>query len=107
MSLFLTIMLVGCSKPLPTDKSSYAGHWLSADSRVSLEITPAGRVEYSNEQPGKSTSLSSPIKAFNENGFEAGFGPFGTEFKVSQPPSQDAQGHWFMIVDGYTLSKQE
>lgn len=106
LSLFLSLALIACSKPLPTDKSDYAGHWLSVDSRVSLEITPEGRVEYSNAQPGKSTSLSSPIKAFNENGFDAGVGPFTTEFKVNQPPSQNAQGQWFMTVDGYSLAKQ-
>lgn len=105
--LILSLALVACSKPLPTDKSNYAGTWVSADSRVSIIITPEGRIEYSNQQPGKSTSVSSPIKSFNEQGFEAGVGPLTTEFKVTQAPTQDSQGNWFMVVDGYTLAKSE
>lgn len=103
----LSIVLFGCSKPLPADKAHYAGQWISADSRVHMTITPEGRIEYSNEQPGKSSSVSAPIKSFEDDHFNAGIGPLSTEFKVNQPPQQDAQGNWFMIVDGYTLAKVE
>ena len=101
----LSFMTVGCSDPLSSEHLKYAGTWVSADSRVQIVITPEGRIEYSNHQPEKSSSLSAPIKSFDHNGFQAGFGPFDTEFKVSQPPTQDAQGNWFMVVDGYTLAK--
>ena len=101
----LAIALVGCAKPLPAEKIAYAGTWTSADSRVNITITPEGRVEYSNEQPGKSSSVSAPIKSFDGDNFDAGIGPLSTEFKVTQPPKQDAQGNWFMIIDGHTLAK--
>ncbi len=107
LCLLLSLVLLGCSKPLPPDKIQYAGTWISADSRVNVLITPEGRIEYSNQQPGKSTSVSSPIKSFNEHGFDAGVGPLTTTFKVTQAPTQDNQGNWFMIVDGYTLAKTQ
>ena len=72
---------------------------------MNITITPEGRVEYSNEQPGKSSSVSAPIKSFDGDNFDAGIGPLSTEFKVTQPPKQDAQGNWFMIIDGHTLAK--
>lgn len=107
LCLILSFSLLGCSEPLPADKSQYAGTWISADSRINLVITPEGLIEYSNQQPGKSTSVSSPIKSFNEHGFEAGVGPLTTTFKVAQVPTQDSQGNWFMIVDGFTLAKTQ
>ena len=105
LSTLLCLALVGCSKPLPADKAHFAGTWISADSRVKVMITPEGRIEYNNEQPGKSTSVSAPIKSFDGDDFNAGVGPFSTKFEVSQGPKQDDQGNWFMIVDGYTLAK--
>lgn len=106
LCLLISTLLIACSKPLDSNKINYAGSWMSADSRVSLTITPEGRIEYSNQQPGKSSSLSAPIQSFNGDNFEAGVGPFSTEFKVTQVPTQDAQGNWYMIVDGYTLAKR-
>lgn len=105
LSGLLAISLVGCAKPLPAEKVAYAGTWTSADSRVNITITPEGRVEYSNKQPGKSSSVSAPIKSFNGDNFDAGIGPLTTAFKVNQPPKQDQQGNWFMIIDGHTLAK--
>ena len=107
LCIVLSTVLIACSHPLETEQLNYAGTWSSADSRVNLTITPEGRLEYSNNQPGKSSSLSAPIKKFNGDSFDAGFGPFSTEFKVSQPPTQDPQGNWFMVVDGFTLAKRE
>ncbi len=104
-TLCLSIFLSGCAKPLPADKSNFAGTWQSTDGRVNISITPEGRIEYSHEQPGKSTSLSLPIKDFQGDNFNAGVGPFTTEFKVTQPPVQDDQGNWSMVVDGYTIQK--
>lgn len=103
----LSLSLIGCAKPLPAEKIAYAGTWTSADSRVTITISPEGRVEYSNEQPGKSSSVSAPIKSFDGDSFDAGIGPLSTEFKVTQPPKQDDQGNWFMIIDGHTLAKVE
>lgn len=101
------LTLIGCGKPLPNEKMDYAGTWASADSRVNIVITPEGRVEYSNQQPGKTSSVSAPLTEFEGENFKAGLGPFTTEFKVTQAPKQDSQGNWFMVVDGYTLAKHQ
>ena len=102
----LCLLFVGCAEPLASDKLNYAGHWMSADSSINLTITPEGRVEYEKILPGKSTSLSAPIKSFDGDSFTAGVGPLSTEFKVTQAPHQDAQGNWFIVVDGHILSKR-
>ena len=101
----LTLFIIACSKPLPIDKANFIGDWKNDDRQVSLIITPEGHVEYSNRQPGKSTSISAPIQEFEGYNFSVGLGPLSTKFKVSQPPTQDAQGNWFMTVEGYELSK--
>ena len=106
LCLCLSTCLMACSKPLDADKIHYAGSWLSADSSVSLVISPEGHLEYHNQQQGKSTSLSAPIKSFETDRFKAGVRPFSTEFKVNQVPTQDAQGNWFMVVNGYILAKR-
>ncbi|WP_228133271.1 hypothetical protein [Acinetobacter sp. Ver3] len=101
----LSLWLVACSKPLPEDKLDYVGHWISADSRVQLNITANGRIEYSNNQLSKKTAVSAPIKQFSDTGFETGLGPINTKFIVTRQPYKDAQGNWYMIVDGHTLAK--
>ena len=101
----LAFLLTACSKPLPADKANFVGEWKNDNSHVNLSITPEGRVEYSNKQLGKSTSISAPIQEFEGYNFSVGLGPLSTKFKVSQPPTQDAQGNWHMTVEGYELSK--
>ena len=105
IAVFFTLFLIACAKPLPADKTHFAGQWQNDDGQVNLIITNEGRVEYSNQRPGKSTSVSAPITKFEGNNFKVGLGPLSTEFKVNQPPNQDAQGYWHMTVDGYELSK--
>lgn len=100
-----TVLLVACSKPIASDKQNYIGKWQSADGRVNIEITADGRLEYSNKQPGKSTSVSAPISEFKDEGFSAGLGPLSTDFKVKQTPHQTADGTWSMTVDNYELNK--
>lgn len=106
LCLILSLFLVACTQPLDDDKTHYVGSWMSADSSVTIVISPEGRIEYNNKQPRKSASLSAPIQSFQGDSFKAGIGPFSTEFKVTQAPTQDAQGNWFMVIDGYTLAKR-
>ncbi|NHB57642.1 hypothetical protein G8E00_12205 [Acinetobacter shaoyimingii] len=106
MCCILAVVLLGCAKPIPENKLDYVGSWASADNRVNLVISADGRLEYSNNQPQKSSTLSVPIKSFEGNNFQAGVGPFSTEFTVSQPPKKDEQGNWFMVVDDYLLAKR-
>lgn len=100
-----TAILVGCAKPLPSDKQDYAGTWQSSDGRVNLIITPEGRVEYSNQQPNSSSSISAPISKFEGANFSTGFGPISTEFKVTEAPKAMPNGTWTMTVDGRELNK--
>ena len=101
----LTLFIIACSKPLPIDKANFIGDWKNDDRQVSLIITPEGHVEYSNRQPGKSTSISASIQDFKDDHFNVGLWPLSTKFKVSQPPIQDEQGNWHTTVNGYELSK--
>ena len=103
---FIPLFLIACAKPLPQDKTDYAGVWLSKDQRVALQITPEGRIEYINEQPNSSSSISAPIHSFEGSDFIVGFGPFKTTFKVTQSPQQNDQGEWSMVVDQNVLWKK-
>ena len=105
--LFLctTVLLVACSKPIAADKQNYIGQWQSADGRINMEITAEGRLEYSNQQPGKSSSISAPISEFKGDSFSAGLGPLSSDFIVSQAPKQIADGTWSMTVDNHELNR--
>ena len=105
IGVFLAFLLTACSKPLPADKAHFVGEWKNDNSHVNLIITPEGRVEYSNKQLGKSTSISASIQEFKDDHFNVGLWPLSTKFKVSQPPIQDEQGNWHTTVNGYELSK--
>jgi hypothetical protein len=96
------LVLVACAKPLPADKSSYAGEWKGGP--ISLVITPDGRVMYAFKEGSLSKSLEAPVKEFRGDNFIVGVGFMSTEFVVSAPPHEDA-GVWKMTVDGVELTR--
>ncbi|WP_053062477.1 hypothetical protein [Photobacterium aquae] len=99
---FSIIMLVGCSKPLPSDKWSYIGEWVSDD--MYLLILPDGSVSYERVKEGASTSINAPLQEFIGDDFTVGFGFLNTKFIVYSPPYESG-GEWFMVVDGVKLVK--
>lgn len=101
--LFGMLLIAGCTKPIPPEKTSYIGRWQNES--VFLLITPEGRVEYRKVRGSTTTSLKAPIKEFVGDSFEAGLGPFSTTFVVSEPPHQE-QGVWRLVVDGEVLTRQ-
>jgi hypothetical protein len=103
LSMLLLAALAGCSKPLPPEKSSYAGQW--SGQQVQLLITQDGRVEYSKVDANSDNSIKAPIKEFAGANFVVGVGPMATTFVVSVPPHQDGDT-WKMTVDGIELTRQ-
>ncbi|VUD61913.1 hypothetical protein TDB9533_02924 [Thalassocella blandensis] len=101
MSMFC--LLAGCSKPLPQDRLSYAGHWQSTN--VTLIIHHDGTVNYERKSDGVTTTINAPIKTFNGNNFVVGIAFFTTEFTVTEPPMEE-NGQWYMTVDGVRLSRR-
>lgn len=102
--LFTIVLLFGCGKPLPEDKSAYAGHWQSKE--MSLLILQDGTIAYERLKHGGSTSVKGPIKEFVGDDFVVGFAFLTTTFDVTQPPVFSS-GQWIMVVDGVTLVKRE
>ena len=101
ISVLVMFTLVGCGKPLPSDKLAYAGQWQSAEMRLHIEEN--GMVSYQRIQGG-STSVNGPLKKFEGDDFIVGITFFETTFEVSQPPLM-VDGKWTMVVDGITLVK--
>ena len=100
--LLLLMLLSGCSKPLPEDKLMYAGEWQSKE--MYLLILPDGTVAYERLKNGGTTSINGPLKEFNGDNFVVGFGPFNSNFEVSEPPHL-VDGQWQMVVDGVRLTR--
>jgi hypothetical protein len=98
----VALFVVGCSKPLPSDKANYVGEWRSSEMR--LVITSGGRVDYKRQASGGSKSVQAPIQKFEGNDFFAGLGPLSTRFVVARPPTL-INGVWTMTVDGVELTK--
>ncbi|WP_189441542.1 hypothetical protein [Rhodanobacter panaciterrae] len=96
------LLLAGCAKPLPPEKTTYAGKWRS--SSMTLLITQDGNVMYKRMNGGMSKSVNGPLQAFDGDNFVVGVGPVKTTFVVSTPPHED-QGRWAMVVDGVELTK--
>jgi hypothetical protein len=102
LGMAVVLGFASCSKPLPADKSNYAGEWRSPEMR--LVITPGGRVDYERRASGGSKSVQAPIQKFEGNDFVAGLGPVNTRFVVARPPTL-INGAWTMTVDGVELTK--
>jgi hypothetical protein len=102
MASLLAALLVACAKPLPADRSGYAGEWKGGP--VSLLITEDGRVKYARKEGGMSKSLEAPIKEFKGDNFVVGVGFMSTEFVVTAPPHEDGN-EWKMTVDGIELTR--
>lgn len=96
--------LVGCSKPVPPEKSAYVGEW--QEKTMYLLITQDGSVKYKRLKDGGTTSVDAPLQGFSGDNFEVGVGPMKTTFVVSKPPYQDGD-RWKMIVDGLELTKTD
>ena len=101
----VTLLLSACAEPLPQDKRNYAGTWQNDDSSVQLTISADGRLDYSRQQVNSSTAISGPIKAFEGNRIRVGFGPFSSDFTVSEAPHLNSSGMWSMTVDGLYLNR--
>ena len=98
--LALVLVLCGCGKPVPPEKSSYVGEWQHPT--MYLLLTQDGSVRYKRIQGGVTTSVEGPLKGFQGNNFEVGIGPMSTMFVVTKPPHED-DGKWKMVVDGVEL----
>jgi hypothetical protein len=98
----IATLLVACDKPLPPDKSNYAGEWKGGP--ISLVITSEGRVLYARKEGSMSKSLDAPVKEFKGDNFVVGVGFMSTEFVVSVPPHEES-GEWKMTVDGVELTR--
>ena len=94
--------LVACAKPLPTDKSDYAGEWHGGP--IALLITPDGRAVYERKEGNMSKKIDAPIKEFKGDNFVVGVGFMATEFVVTAPPHEES-GVWRMTVDGVELTR--
>jgi hypothetical protein len=94
------LLLFGCAKPLPPDKTSYVGQWHGLG--VDMLILADGSFAYKRIKAGASTSINAPIKEFDGDDFLVGIGPITTRFDVTTPPHQE-NGVWKMTVDGVEL----
>jgi hypothetical protein len=103
LAMLFVAALAGCAKPLPPEKTAYAGHWSGPS--VELLITEDGRVDYSRVNGARSTSVKAPVKEFAGDNMVVGVGPMSTTFVVSAPPHQVGDA-WKMTVDGVELIKK-
>ena len=103
LAMLLAASLAGCAKPLPPEKSAYAGQWSGTD--IELQIMADGRVDYNRVTTNGNTSVKAPIKEFAGDNMVVGVGPMSTTFVVSAPPHQVGDA-WKMTVDGVELTKK-
>ena len=99
-----TLLLAGCSKPLPDTKQKYIGDWRSKEMR--LLILADGTVAYQRSRNGATTSVNGPIKEFNDGSFVVGFLFLTTTFEVTEAP-REVDEKWQMVVDGVRLTRAE
>jgi len=101
--LFLAaLLLAGCGKPVPAEKSTYVGEW--QEKTMYLLITQDGSVRYKRLKGGATTSVEGPLKGFDGDNFDVGIWKMSTTFAVTRPPYQE-KGQWKMVVDGVELTR--
>lgn len=100
--LLLIAALSGCAKPLPPERSAYAGQWKGE--QMTLLITQDGTVTYKRVDGKTTESINGPIQEFSGNSFTVGVGPITANFEVTVPPHQDG-AVWKMTVDGVELTR--
>ena len=103
LAVLIVAVLAACAKPLPADKTAYAGQWSGL--AMEMLVTPDGRVDYKRITGNGTTSVNAPIKEFAGDNMIVGVGPMSTTFVVSKPPHQDGDA-WKMTVDGVELTRK-
>jgi hypothetical protein len=98
----MAVILAGCGKPIPAERSAYIGDWRA--SQMLVLITADGYVNYERREGNVTTKVNAPLKRFEGDDFVVGFGPFETTFVVTSPPRAKA-GTWTMTVDGVELRR--
>lgn len=98
----IALLPAACAKPLPADRSAYAGDWQAPDMR--LVITAGGEVHYARRKGGANTTIDAPLAAFEGDDFTVGIGPLTTRFVVTRPPHLEGNV-WKMTVDGVELTR--
>lgn len=96
------LLLVGCAKPVPAEKSAFVGEWKSQDMEVL--ITQEGSVMYRRVRGNVTKSIEGPLQGFEGDDFVVGVGPMKVTFVVSTPP-HEVGGEWKMVVDGVELTR--
>jgi len=101
-AVMAAVLITACGEPVPPEKASYVGEWQQPT--MYLLITQDGSVKYKRLSGGTSKSIEGPLKGFNGDNFDVGFGPMSTTFIVSKPPTQNGE-KWTMTVDGVELTR--
>ena len=100
--LVSTLVLGGCSNPLPESKQDYAGDWQSKG--MKLLILTDGTVAYRRSRNGVVTTVDGPIKEFSGSDIVVGFLFVTTTFEVTERPHKVGE-QWQMVVDGVRLAR--
>ena len=103
----LLALLAGCDAATWTSPEvevppEYVGEWRGE--RMTLAIDAAGGLRYERVKEQGQVSVTAPIVAFDERGFEVGVGPVRSRFEVSAGPAL-RDGRWTMTVDGVELQR--
>jgi len=98
------LLLAGCGRPVPADKTDYVGDWRSKE--MHLMITRDGHVRYERRSGSTSTSINAPLQGFDGDNFIAGIGLLRTTFVVTKPPYRDG-ALWKMVVDGVEVVRSD
>lgn len=103
----ITLFLSACAKPLAENQRNYIGTWKNDDSSIQLKISAEGYLKYSHQNMRFNTAISGPIHTFEGNHIQVGFGPFSSDFIISQAPYLNNDGTWSMRIDGRYLNRTQ
>jgi len=100
---FIALLLVGCSRPLPAERTDYAGDWQAENMR--LQIGSDGRVAYERVEGSNHKEVNAPLQSFAGDDLIVGVWFIRTTFKVSRPPHREGDA-WKMTVDDVELTRR-
>ena len=98
--LFIALLLASCNMTYDfesEEEKKFVGNWVNPYARIS--ISPNGKFKYELKEGGKSVTMDSNVKRFEEGKMIINLFVTESIFNVQKTPFLNSEGRWEMKID--------